>query len=282
MTEEFTLSPPPYPDDTYKTPHTAMEPFATFFPNIGFYWRMCATLKKASNLAQRGEYGSNEWVQSSLDIREAMEKCGAKVTIEGLEHVKNMASPCVFVANHMSTLETFMLPGIIRSFIPVTFVVKESLLRYPIFHHVMRSRDPIVVHRKDPRADFSAVMEGGLERLRKGISIVVFPQSTRNLHLDKHQFNSLGVKLARKANVPVIPVALRTDAWGMGGLFGLLKDHGAIHPQIPVRFRFGEPITIEGTGKAQHEAVYNFIAAALTEWGLPPYSHPEQAQENPS
>ena len=267
----------PYPDDPYVTPESAALSISSTFPNISFYLRMCATLKHAANLAQAGLYNSDAWITSSVDIRAAMEKCGTKITVEGFGNFKNIDGPCVFVGNHMSTLETFVLPGLIRPFRPVNFVVKESLLRYPVFQHVMRSRDPIVVERKDPRADFTAVMQGGVANLSKGISVIVFPQSTRMPGISRQHFNSMGVKLARKANVPVVPVALRTDAWGMNGLFGLLKDHGPIHPEIPVNFRFGKPLVIEGNGKAEHEEVYSFIENSLAEWGMKPAGEPPAA-----
>ncbi len=61
----------------------------------------------------------------------------------------------------------------------VTFVVKESLVKHPLFGDVMRSRNPIVVGRTDPRKDFEAVMNEGAEKLSKGISIIIFPQSTQ-------------------------------------------------------------------------------------------------------
>lgn len=260
----------PYPDDPYVTPETAALPLSSFFPNLSFYWRMCSTLKTAADTAKAGRYDSDAWIRSSIAIREAMEKCGTKFTVEGLTHFKKIDGPCVFIGNHMSTLETFVLPGLIRPFRPVTFVVKRGLLTYPIFSHVMRAREPIVVDRRDARADFTAVMRGGLENLENGISVLVFPQSTRFPGLDRRHFNSMGVKLARKANVPIVPVALRTDAWGMNGLFGLLKDHGPIHPEIPVHIRFGEPVAVAGSGKEEHERVYAFIERSLAEWGMMP------------
>ena len=260
----------PYPEDTYVTPETAALPILSFFPNICFYWLMYSTLKKASDVARTGVYSSDAWIQSCADIRASFEKCGAKFTVEGFDKFKHLDGPCVFVGNHMSTLETFVLPSFIRPFRPVTYVVKRSLLSYPVFCHILRARNPIVVDRKDPRADFTVVMKEGMDHLAKGVSIIVFPQSTRYRGIRKQQFNSIGVKLARKANVPVVPVALRTDAWGMNGLFGLLKDHGAIRPEIPVNFRFGDPITITGNGKNEQEHIFSFIENALAEWGIPP------------
>ena len=59
---------------------------------------------------------------------------------------------------------------------------------------------------------FKAVLEGGKQRLQKGISIIVFPQTTRTVRFEPENFNSIGVKLAQRAKVPIIPLALRTDA----------------------------------------------------------------------
>ena len=43
------------------------------------------------------------------------------------------------VANHMSTMETFCLPGILVPHRPVAFVLKRSLTRYPVFSHVVNA-----------------------------------------------------------------------------------------------------------------------------------------------
>lgn len=272
ITDAVTLT--PYPADVYTTSPEVALPLSSMFPNISFYWRMCMTLHKAAGLAKQGRLDSDNWIRASVSIRDALEKCGTKIRIEGMEHIKSLAGPCVFVANHMSTLETFLLPGIIRPLLPFVFVVKDSLARYPVFRHVMNSRDPIIVARNDPRADFTTVMREGVALLERGVSVLIFPQSTRLRYLDRQRFNSMGVKLAKKAGVPIMPVALRTDAWGMGGLFGLLKDHGPIRPEIPVHFRFGSALSIVGNGKDEHEAIYGFIESALEEWGIPPQTPP--------
>jgi 1-acyl-sn-glycerol-3-phosphate acyltransferase len=164
----------------------------------------------------------------------------------------------------MSTLETFVLPAIIASLKPVTFVVKEALVDTPIFKYVMRSRDPITVGRANPREDLKAVLEGGTERLNAGISIIIFPQTTRFLDFDPRKFNTIGMKLARRANVPVVPVALKTDAWGNGKI---LKDFGKMDPSKKVHFSFGEPLVIKDRGTEEQEKVLEFIGSRLKEWG---------------
>ena len=214
----------------------------------------------ASRLAKKGAYSGEEWIKSSRDIVELLESVGISLRMDNVSAISGLDSPCVFVGNHMSVLETFVLPCVIRPHMRFTFVVKESLIRYPVFKHVMKSRDPVVVGRVNPREDFKTVLEEGLERLSRGISVLIFPQKTRTTQFDPESFNSVGVKLAKKAGVPVVPFALKTDAWGIGKW---IKDFGKIDPSKQVCFWFGNPITISGTGKDEHEAVVQFMFVKL-------------------
>ncbi|GAB4261553.1 MAG: lysophospholipid acyltransferase family protein [Deferrisomatales bacterium] len=252
--------------DSYSTPpDRPLAPLARWcpWPRVSFYVPVAAIVWRSSREARSGVYDDARWVASSLGIVEAMEGVGMRLHVEGLDHVRRVEGPVVFVGNHMSTLETFVLPGLLQPIKPITFVVKESLVRVPVFGPIMRSRDPITVGRANPREDLAAVLRGGAERLARGISVVVFPQTTRSSTFDPARFNSIGVKLAVRAGVPVVPVALQTDAWGTGKW---LKDFGPVDPSRPVRFRFGPPIRPEGRGTDAHRATVEFIQGALEEW----------------
>ena len=247
----------------YRSPEGRASPMARAFPSFSFYRVLAPIVWKSSSLAKRGRYGGAEWVQSSHDVIRALERVGVRVEITGVQHLENLETPCVVIGNHMSVLETFILPGVIQPLRPVTFIVKESLMTYPVFGHVMRSRDPVVVTRTNPRQDFKAVMEGGKERLAKGVSVVIFPQTTRTRTFHPDEFNTGGVKLAQRAEVPIVPLALLTDAWGNGKRF---KDFGRIDPTRAVHLAFGEPLMVEGRGTAEHLAVIAFIQGKLKEW----------------
>lgn len=98
--------------------------------------------------AIRGIYDRKAWADSSIYIFRFIEKAGGNFSISGMENIAADQGPVLFIGNHMSTLETMVLPGLIAPHREVTFVVKESLVKHPLFGHVMRSRDPIVVGRK--------------------------------------------------------------------------------------------------------------------------------------
>jgi 1-acyl-sn-glycerol-3-phosphate acyltransferase len=94
------------------------------------------------------------------------------------------------------------------------------------------------------------------------MSIIIFPR-LRTPVFDPIQFNTIGIKLAKKAGVPVIPIALKTDAWGNGKY---LKDYGRIVPSKPVHFAFGKPLTIRDRGTEEHHEIIRFISEKLKEW----------------
>ncbi len=233
------------------------------FPSFFFYCQDSVIVWKATWRAKRGRYDTAAWAASSRDVMRALESVGVKFEITGIDNLRTLDTPGVFIANHMSILETFVLPGIIASFRDATFVVKQSLVEYPVFKHVMRSRDPITVTRTNPREDLRAVLEGGERRLKAGISIVVFPQTTRTTVFDPMDFSSIGVKLAKKAGAPIVPIALKTDAWGNGRY---LKDFGRIRPSAKVHFAFGKTLWVRGRGREEHEAIVRFISDKLAEW----------------
>jgi 1-acyl-sn-glycerol-3-phosphate acyltransferase len=255
---------PVFVDGAYRSVPTDLSSHARFFPGLRFYTRFAWFVCEGSNRARRGNYTDADWSRNSFQVLRALEAVGVTFEITGVQHFSRLEGPCVFIGNHMSTLEAFVLPSIIQPLRRVAFVVKKSLVEYPVFGHLMRSRNPIVVGRTNPREDLKAVFEGGVERVQSGISIVVFPQKTRSPLFDPAAFNSIGIKLAKKAQVPVVPLALKTDAWANGAL---LKDFGRIDPARPVHFAFGEALRVQGTGAAEHERVVEFIRNNLVAWG---------------
>jgi len=254
----------PFVQGTYRTDDPRRSLLGRVSPGLAFYSRVFPIIYRAGAKAKRGRYDDAEWNASSLAILRALEAAGVRFDISGLEHVAALEGPCVFIGNHMSTLETFLLPAILLPFKRITFVVKQSLMDYPVFGHVMRSRDPIAVGRTNPREDLMAVLEGGRERLGRGVSLIIFPQTTRVPQFDPKEFNTIGVKLAKRADVPVVPLALKSDAWGNGRL---VKDFGRIDPSKTVHFAFDTPLRIRDRGNEEHDAIVRFITAKLNAWG---------------
>lgn len=258
-----------FPDDRYTT--SPLCPLSILNRMLGgwrwvFYAQYVAGVLRASMLAARGLYDDSAWAESSFGVLRTIERNRGRFDITGIGNVRAAAGqgPLVFISNHMSTLETQVLPVLIAPFMPVTFVVKERLATSPVFGPIMRSRDPITVGRRNPREDLEAVLRGGLERLQRGVSIVVFPQSTRSPVFNPEAFNTLGVKLASKAAVPVMPIAVKTDFWGDEGLF---RGFGPIRPERTIHIEFGRPFKLAGRGRDEHLQIVQFIESRISRWG---------------
>lgn len=255
-----------FDSDTYNTPENNE---LTFADRLRYNNRLWFTLKYAyvvlytRQQALKKKYGRQEWIDSSYYIMKFIEKAGGKVHISGIDNIKKPEGPAVFIGNHMSTLETMVLPCIVASHRETTFVVKDSLVKHPLFKDVMLSRNPVVVGRIDARKDFETVMNEGPQRIAAGYSIIIFPQSTRSTEFKPEEFNSLGVKLAKKAGVPVVPLALKTDFWGNGKI---IKELGPVDASKHIHFRFGEPFYVSGNGKSDNDNIINFISEALKDW----------------
>jgi 1-acyl-sn-glycerol-3-phosphate acyltransferase len=228
-----------------------------------FVAKYTAIIAQARLAIMRGMNTPLARAQRAHQIFQLLEGCDGRFHLSGLDQVRHNREPLLIVSNHMSSMEGSIFPCLLAPLTPISFVIKESLLKYPIFGPVLASSKPIVVGRRNPREDLQTVMTQGQALLEQGVSVIIFPQSTRAVAFDPEQFNSLGVKLARKAGVRVMPVALKTDFWGNGKW---VRDFGPLHRERPICFAFGEPIEVGSNGRSAHQQVVEFIQTHLNRW----------------
>lgn len=257
----------PFSGDRYETPPGV--PISLFARLLGwtrlpFYWYVYEAVQRGRRLSLAGAFDDAAFIARSVETVRAVERCGGRLIVDGLQHLSATPEPVVLVGNHMSFLETFALPSMVIPRRPLSFVVKDTLLRHPAMAAILSTQRPIAMTRTNPRADLKTMMREGLERLQSGRSVCVFPQSTRSAEFVEAKFNSIGAKLAERAGRPVIPIAVRTDFIGNGVL---VKDLGPICRDRVVRFTFGPPIAV-ADAKDAHRQVVAFIVANLTAWGV--------------
>ena len=208
------------------------------------------------------------WALSCFRTFQKAEKFGIKVTADGWGNRNGYTGPVVYLCNHMSTLETIMLPPVLLTYGPFNVFVKASLSRLPALTRAAAHMGLIPLGRKSPREDLMQVFKEGVARIQEGHSILIFPQGSRERVFSRRLYSSIGAKLAEKAGVPVMPIAVKTDCEPTrpGGK-GWFKDFGTVDPSKEIRLRCGPPIT--GTAKEMHQKVFDWIKAQLEEWGLP-------------
>lgn len=226
---------------------------------------LCGSMFRGGWLARQGRFDNTRWAECGLHLFWETERLGTEVILEGFDVLKGVG-PVVVVSNHMSLYETFAFPPLMLAFGDVAIVLKASLLRVPFVGKAFAARKKIPLGRTDPRADLKAVLEHGEAFLREDkASVILYPQGTRQRYFDCHHFNTLGVKLAQNAGVPIVPVAGQTAFLGVGKV---TKDFGPVDTSVPVRFACGPvlPVT-RANAKDVHAQCIDFIASKLESWG---------------
>lgn len=176
---------------------------------------------------------AQSWCRCAVWMAKAI--LGIRYEIQGLENIPKQ--PCVILAKHQSTWETFFLTGF---FAPLSQVLKRELLYVPFFGWAMALLKPIAIDRDNPKAALKQLAKQGHERLEQGVWVLIFPEGTRVPVGQIGKFSRGGAALAVNANLPVLPVALNA------GLFWP-KDGWAKHPGT-VQVVFGPQMHAQGSG----------------------------------
>jgi 1-acyl-sn-glycerol-3-phosphate acyltransferase len=256
---------PYFPHDTYNTPEDTPRHWfdrltlgSRWALHLSFVWEII----KARQLVAQNKYDRVAWAGTAFAIFQMAERCNGRFHMCGLDNIRDLEQPVVFVGNHMSSLEGNILGCLLPQPQDISFVVKASLMRYPVFGPVVGARDPIAVGRTNPREDLQKVLVEGVQNLQNGRSVLLFPQHTRTPAFVTAEFNSLGVKLATRAEVPVVPIAIKTD-FLINGRY--LRDFGPIDRTQPIHLAFGKPSSIANSKQAHHH-VLDFIQHHLDVW----------------
>lgn len=249
----------------YKTPDDRIRsPLPSWLATIMFNLSMASIFVRGYIYACRPNFMNENWSEFGLMVFRLIERMGGRIEIKGFDKLNNHGKPVVFVCNHMSSLETYMLPPILMAWPGLIIVLKESLAHYPFFGQVVRSVDPIRVFRKNALEDLRTVLNEGTEGIKKGRSALIFPQGARYRLFDAQTFNTLGVKLAKKADVDVVPIAVTTDFLRIGKKH---RDLGmTVHPKSPVKIACGDIISKDLSPKEMNEKAIEFITNQLKEW----------------
>ncbi|WP_084327241.1 lysophospholipid acyltransferase family protein [Salinarimonas rosea] len=130
--------------------------------------------------------------------------------IVGLGHVERgrenvPAGPCLVVANHQSTWETF---AALVLFPDVAIVAKQELLQIPVFGWYLRRSGMIVIDRASGGKALREMIEQSRATLAEGRSVLIFPEGTRRAPSDPIVFKRGAELLYKALGVPALPMAV--------------------------------------------------------------------------
>jgi 1-acyl-sn-glycerol-3-phosphate acyltransferase len=182
------------------------------------------------------------------------------VRLERTDNTKLPEGGVLFVSNHegLGDIPAFMDAVRDKQF---GFVAKDELTKIPIFNKwIVRIRS-IMLLRADPRIALKVFIEGE-DMLRRGFSLVIFPEGTRAKGQGMKAFAKGSLRMAFKAGVPIVPVAIK-------GSWECFESEGYPHPGV-IHFHAFEPIETKGKQKSDEgpisEHVEALIRAKHEEW----------------
>ncbi|CAN1533545.1 PlsC 1-acyl-sn-glycerol-3-phosphate acyltransferase [Methylophilaceae bacterium] len=149
--------------------------------------------------------------------------CNIRHEISGMENLPD--KPCIILAKHQSTWETFAFQAI---FPTQVYVLKRELLWIPIFGWGLAMTSPIAINRASGREALKQLVSKGQARLAQGLWVVIFPEGTRMRPHQQGKYHIGGAWLACQTKTPVLPVAHNAGhCWPKGFIkqAGVIKLH---------------------------------------------------------
>jgi 1-acyl-sn-glycerol-3-phosphate acyltransferase len=150
-------------------------------------------------------YGKSAYGITRLWTRLILTIGGVAVRVSGLSQI-NPKQQYVFMVNHQSNID---IPVLIESLpgFQLRWIAKRELLWVPFFGWAMWAAKHITVDRSC-RFDALGTLKKAQERMKDGISVVVFPEGTRSSDGNLLPFKRGGFLLAAKAQIPIVPVTI--------------------------------------------------------------------------
>ncbi|MEG1583897.1 MAG: lysophospholipid acyltransferase family protein [Anaerovorax sp.] len=220
--------------------------------NIGVaIWMYCHLFTIAKLYRTVKKYRKSQQYELERDtIRRMQHKWGLDVTGKGKIKINAVGlekippEPCVFVANHQSYLDLAVFTAAIDR--QMGFISKKSLKRLPAFGKFIYSVRSVYIDSEDARGAV-AVIEKGIEHLKLGFSMGIFPEGRRSKGPEMGEFKRGSLRLATKPGVPVVPVTI-------SGTYQGFEEQGWFVP-VEVDFFVHDPIETKGMGKKEANAL---------------------------
>ncbi len=215
--------------------------FILGLPVLGILWIVGKWNKPASDLA------SLRVVQWAFKV--ILFLCGTKITVIGEENVPKDKA-VLYIANHQSYFDILVTysrcPGL------TGYVSKDSLEKVPILSIWMKRLYCLFLNRSDIKEGMKMILKG-IDQIKRGISVCIFPEGTRNNHpKELLPFKEGSFKLSLKTGCPIIPIAITNSC-------GIYEAQAPLLRKTHVILQYGKPILPEelDADTRKHLGVYS-------------------------
>ena len=158
--------------------------------------------------------------------------CGTKVTVIGEENVPKDET-VLYIGNHRSYFDIIITyarcPGL------TGYVAKSNMEKVPLLSIWMKRLHCLFINREDVKEALKTIL-AGIDNIKNGISMCIFPEGTRNKTDDLLlPFKEGSFKMAEKTGCAIVPMALTNSA-------DILENHFPRVAKTHVILEYGKPI----------------------------------------
>jgi 1-acyl-sn-glycerol-3-phosphate acyltransferase len=136
-------------------------------------------------------------------------------------------------------------------------MAKKELFRIPVFGWSLYASGTIRIDRSNRERAIKS-MNNALDRIKRGVSVVVFPEGTRSEDGKIREFKKGGFVLAIKGGIPIVPVSIS------GSRFILPKNTIRIKPG-EIRIIINDPIQTDQIGYQEREKLSSEVRRIIVE-----------------
>lgn len=170
---------------------------------------------------------------------------GLKLTVIGEENVPK-DQPVLYIPNHNSFFDILITYS--RCPRLTGYVAKKSMEKIPLLSNWMKLLYCLFLDRDDIKAGLKTILKG-IDQIKYGISMCIFPEGTRNKSGEKLlPFKEGSMKMAEKTGCPIIPVTLNNTANIFENQFPKIRP-------VHVVLEYGAPIDLKSLSKEERKHV---------------------------
>ena len=183
---------------------------------------------------------------------------GVRPEYVGAEHARGDGAR-IFLANHLSTLDIWaVVPALPDS---TRFVAKRSLFWIPVLGQAMAVAGFIPIHRADRKRAVRS-LDRATERVRRGESVILFPEGTRSRDGKLGPFKRGAFHLAMDSGAPIVPVSI-------SGTGKVVRPRSIVVRPGPVRITFAPVVDPTAFKRGDIDGLSEHVRTAIAS-GLEP------------
>jgi putative phosphoserine phosphatase/1-acylglycerol-3-phosphate O-acyltransferase len=151
---------------------------------------------------------------------------GVQLAVSGREHLA--LRPAVFVFNHQSGADPFLLCALLRR--DFVGVAKAEIRNNPLLGPAFAFAETVFVDRSDHEQAVRA-LDPAVAALRRGLGILIAPEGTRSASHEVGPFKKGAFRIALAARAPIVPIVLH-DARNLLPRGGWIMRSGTVHVSV--------------------------------------------------